>query len=160
MVVAGLQACPPYRMAIGETSIPALLRVACNGSRGIANPAAPRRRINARAGQACVLHRQQVVAGGYAGAAHVHDICDGVMSPINARNSSRNCSAGLNRPSASRFSWKRSIQRARHMSGDRIDRLDFAAITRARTRVEQKYILLHLLQFIGVDDLLRVEFAP
>src|SRR5689334_13192927 len=42
-----------------------------------ADPAAPRRRIDARSGQACVLHRQQVMARGHTGAAHVHDLAWG-----------------------------------------------------------------------------------
>ena len=49
------------------------------------------------------LHRQQVVAGGHAGAALVDDAVGGVPSS-SASNSARRCAACLNVPSAARFS--------------------------------------------------------
>ena len=64
---------------------------------------APRTRIQARTGQAGDFHGQQIVAGGDARAALMHD--GGRIAPASsAVNSARNCSGALKRPSVRRFS--------------------------------------------------------
>ena len=107
--------------------------------RGVGAPLAPRARDRAacRGRPACV-HREQVVAGGDAGPAVVDDsrAARGRRGARRTRRARRG--GGLERPSASRLSRYGRLTRAGNVAGDRIERLDVAAIALARARVDQQ----------------------
>ena len=76
--------------------------------RRIGRPLAPRSRVEQRASQAGVLHRQQVVAGGDARAAGVDHLGRRRGRRAAAANSARSCAGGLERAVSSRLArWKR-----------------------------------------------------
>ena len=83
-----------------------------------------------------MLHREQVVAGGHAGAAHVDDVACGaaVEQALEFRAQHR---SGLEASLRIEIVGERAIERARNMSGGGVHRFDVAAITRCGTRIDQ-----------------------
>ena len=104
-------------------------------ARGIGDPAAPGAGEHARAGQTGVFHRQQEVAGGDAGAAHQHRfgrraaVQQGLQLGAQFGRRAEAAVAQVQR--------ERPVERAGHVPGDRVDRLDLAAEALAAARVQQ-----------------------
>ncbi len=108
--------CRPHRSAAGRRKVRALASrgveprrpassAARHRPRRVGRPFAPRSRIEHRAGQPGVLHREQVVAGGDAGAALVHDARRRRRAEQRLELRTQRA-AGLKRPSASRLALK------------------------------------------------------
>ena len=109
-----------------------------HGPRRIGAPLAPGARIEPRAGEARVRHREQVVTRGDARPAVVDDVVAARGRRGARRTPCASAAADLNRPSASRLSEIGPIERAGNVSGHRIERLDVAAIALAGAGIEQQ----------------------
>src|SRR5262245_23779542 len=107
------------------------------GTGRVGDPLAPGTGIQPAAGEPGDLHREQVVAGGDARPARVHD-------------GSRRAFAKERLELLAEARWRlegaavevladEAVQRARNVPGDRIDRFRLAAVALPRARIEQRH---------------------
>src|SRR5690606_41032321 len=95
----------------------------------ILDPAAPRWREQARTGEPRVFHREQVVACGDAGTAHVHD-CAGIDAAEQAREFAREFGCGLEAAVGLQVVAEGPVARAGYVARGRVQRFDIAAVAR------------------------------
>src|SRR5450759_581996 len=94
----------------------------------VAAPLTPRAGVELRSMQACDFHREQVVAGGYAGAALMHHLCR--RQRIEARGEFPFQLGGRFEAAIGReVVFEETVRRAGNMSADRIQRFDLPAET-------------------------------
>jgi hypothetical protein len=84
-----------------------------------------------------MLHRQQVEAGRYAGAAHVHHLLGRAIADHGAKRLPQ-FSGRLEAPVCLQVVGERAIRSPRHMAADAVDRFHLAAIARRGAGVAQQ----------------------